>query len=375
MAKTHILDFIDKILQPEIRPQIQEYITNKKTSGPVIVEFDPTTTCNFRCPECINFDLLNKGQIDPKRTLEIVEEFYKAGVKGIIFIGGGEPLTHSGMPKPIVRAHELGMHIGLTTNGSLINRYLDEIAEYVSWTRVSVDAATQKTFSIFRPSLIPDSFKKVTENIKALSEKKKGILGFSFLLIERKLSNGKNTTNCHEVYEAAKLARNLGCDYFEYKPMVDDNHNLIPFSDEVRDSLSKQLYDLPKLDTDRFKVIAPKSIEHLLNAITPDQPKKYTTCPTLEMRTLVTSKGIYPCPYKRGHEKEKIGEISAHFGEYWKSEERIERVKKINPAIDCRFYCIRHQSNLFLNMLRETHEEGIELLPYMIETNLNDVFI
>lgn len=370
-----ILDFINKILQPEVKPRIQEYIEQEKTSGPLIVEFDPTTACNFECPECISLDLLNKGQIEPKRAMEMIEEFHRAGVKGIIFIGGGEPLAHKGMPAPIVHAHELGMSVGLTTNGSLIDRYIDEIAKHAAWTRVSVDAASQETFSIFRPSHIPMSFEKVTENIKALSLKKQGILGYSFLLMERQLYNGQTVTNCHEVYAAASLARNLGCDYFEYKPMVDKYHNLIPFSDKVRESLSEQLPALPELNTEEFRVIAPESIDHLLNAITSDQPKKYTTCPTLELRTVVTPKGIYPCPYKRGHENEKIGEPNVRFDEYWQLEERAKHTRAINPSTDCLFYCIRHNLNVFLNVLTEGHEEGIELLPYMIETNMDDVFI
>lgn len=373
--KENILSFIDKMLQPEVRPRIQEYIEQRKTSGPLVVEFDPTTVCNFECPECISFDLLNKGQIGSQRTLEMVEEFYRAGAKGIIFIGGGEPLAHKGMPAPIVHAHELGMSVGLTTNGSLIHRYLDEIAEYVAWTRVSVDAATQETFSIFRPSHILRSFEKVTGNMEALSHKKKGILGFSFLLMERQVPNGQTVTNCYEVYEAATLARDLGCDYFEYKPIVDNDHNLIPFSDAVRGSLSEQLYALPRLNTEKFQIIAPKSIDHLLNSITPDQPKSYTTCSTSELRTVVTPKGIYPCPYKRGHEDEKIGGPNVKFDEYWQSEERLNRTKAVNPSTDCPFYCIRHQSNIFLHMLAEAHEEGMELLPYMIETDLGDIFI
>ena len=373
--REHLLSFIDKMLQPEVRPRVQQYIEHRKTSGPLVVEFDPTTACNFECPECISFDLLNKGQIEASRTLDMLEEFQRSGVKGIIFIGGGEPLAHKGMPEPIVKAHELGMSVGLTTNGSLINRYLDAVAEHVAWTRVSVDAANQDTFSVFRPSRIPNSFSRVTENIHALAQQKRGILGYSFLLMERSLANGQTVTNCHEVYAAAALARELGCDYFEYKPIVDADHNLIPFSDEVRGSLSDQFHTLPELNTDTFKVIAPKSIDHLLHGITSDQPKKYTTCPTLELRTVVTPKGIYPCPYKRGHESEKIGGPNVVFDEYWQSEERVERTKAINPSTDCLFYCIRHQPNVLLHMLAEAHVEGMELLPYMIETDLGDIFI
>ncbi|MFZ5845473.1 MAG: hypothetical protein ACOY0S_03340, partial [Patescibacteria group bacterium] len=212
-------------------------------------------------------------------------------------------------------------------------------------------------------------------NIEALARKKQGILGYSFLIIERRLSDGRTITNCHEIYAAAKLARSLGCDYFEYKPMVDEHHNLIPFSESVRNSLVDQLSVLPTLNTVDFQVIAPKSIDHLLNSTDLDQPKNYTSCPTLELRTVVAPGGVYPCPYKRGHDNEKIGESDVRFDEYWPSEKRIQRAKAINPSTDCHFYCIRHESNIFLHMLAEAHKEGLDLLPHMIETDIDDIFI
>ncbi len=371
----HALNFIDKLLQPELRPRLQQYVEHRRTSGPLIVEFDPTTACNFECPECISAGLLNKGQFKSGRTIELMKEFYRAGVKGVIFIGGGEPLAHKGMPAPIIKAHDLGMSVGLTTNGSLIDRYLLEIAENVAWTRVSVDASSQEIFSIFRPSHIPNSFDKVIRNMEALAKLKKGILGFSFLLMERKLFNGETVSNCEEVFTAAKLAKEIGSDYFELKPIVDQNHHLISLSDKARKSLEEQLLKLLELGTDRFKVIAPKSVEHLLTSLSPDQPKTYTTCPTLELRTVVTPKGIYPCPYKRGHEDEKIGEAEVKFDEYWRSDERYKRTQLINPSEDCTFYCIRHQLNVLLHMLADAHDEGLNLLLYMIKTNLDDVFI
>jgi len=371
----HALNFIDKMLQPELRPRIQQLIEKKRTTGPIVVEFDPTTACNFECPECINAGLLNKGQFKPSRAIEMIEEFNKVGVRGVIFIGGGEPLAHKGMPEPIVRASELGMSVGLTTNGSLIDRYFLELAEHVAWTRVSVDAATQETFSTFRPSHIPNSFSKIMRNMEVLAKIKKGILGFSFLLMERRLPNGETVTNADEVLAAAKLAEEIGCDYFEFKPMVDDNHNLIPFSEKVRESLEGQLQQLPELNSGNFRVIAPASVQHLLSSVSSDQPKDYTTCPVLELRTVVTPKGIYPCPYKRGHEEEKIGEVDTPFDKYWPSDERHNRAQSINPSTDCMFYCIRHQPNVLLHMLSGAHDKGLDLLPYMVETNLDDVFI
>lgn len=371
----HVLSFAAKLLQPSLRGRVEEYVYTRTTSGPVVVEFDPTTACNFSCPECISILLLNKEKIEIARTLVLINELYRAGVKGIIFIGGGEPLAQQGMPAPILRCRELGILVGLTTNGSLIERYIEAISECVSWTRVSVDAACQETFSIFRPSSIRDSFRKVTDNIRLLAKYKKGILGYSFLLIERKSLDGETVTNIHEVYEAARLAKELGCDYFEYKPMVDKYHNLIPLSECARKSLVDQIARMQTLNTGSFRTIAPSSISRLLSGNSGDQPKKYTTCPAMEMRTLVTPKGIYPCPYKRGYDEVKLGDIDVRFDEYWISEKRRQFAAKVNPSKDCPFYCIRHDMNLMLLSLAQAYENGFSLLPYMVDTEDGDVFI
>lgn len=365
------LDFVSKLLQPTVRPLIEELIKRGTTKGPFIIEFDPTTACNFSCPECISMGLLNKGQINPDRVIEILNEFSMAGVKGIIFIGGGEPLAHSAMPQPIIHAYKLGMAIGLTTNGSLVDRYIDTIAECVKWTRFSVDAGTERTFDTFRPSNIRNSFNKVISNIELLAKVKKGKIGYSFLLLER-IERDQVLTNCHELLEAAKLAKGIGCDYFEFKPSVDMHHHLIPLSRNTKTLLMQQLKLLSRLETKKFRIIYPKSITHLLTSCSPDQPKSYTSCPSIELRTVVTPKGIYPCPYKRGYEKNLIGSPDKKFDDYWPSRERIDKAKQVNPMVDCPFYCIRHEMNVFLNNLSTAYIEGVDILKYLMEIQVED---
>lgn len=371
-----ILGFVDKTLQPLARPRVAEYVEKRRTSGPLIVEFDPTTSCNFHCPECISAGLLNQGQIAKDRLPNLIDELQKAGVKGVIFIGGGEPLAHTSMPDPIIQANNLGMSVGLTTNGSLIDKYLSAIAEHVSWTRVSVDAGTEETFSRFRPSGILKAFDKVIGNMEQLSRIKTGLLGYSFLMMERNRNDeSQRETNCNEIIDAAVIAKDIGCDYFEFKPMVDEHHNLVSFSDATKRSLEKQLPRLNDLNTDSFKVIFPQSIPHLLDLTSPDQPKDYETCPTLELRTVVNPKGIYACPYKRGYEDAKIGEIDIPFDDFWKTDERFRNAQKVNPSKDCKFFCIRDQTNVLLHTLAAANEKGINLLPYMVQTVGQDIFL
>jgi MoaA/NifB/PqqE/SkfB family radical SAM enzyme len=376
MQEHNVLDFVTKLLQPAAKPRVVEYVQTRTTSGPVIVEFDPTTTCNFSCPECISSGLLNKGQIAPGRTLELISEFQRAGVKGIIFVGGGEPLAHTGMPQPVIHAHELGLQVGLTTNGSLIERNLEAIAHCVNWTRVSIDAATPETFALFRPSYIPNAFRKVIANMEKLARSKTGLLGYSFLIMERSEPHGEMVTNSPEIFAAARLAREIGCDYFELKPMVNEHHHLLPFSTTTRELVTQQLERIHDLTTSTFRVIWPQSIDHLLHASSPDQPKTYTTCPTMELRTVVTPDGIYPCPYKRGLTANRLGGLDLPFDSFWPSDERKKRALQVNPSLDCSFYCIRHQTNILLTTLAQTYAEGVNLLDYLMTIEMtNDIFL
>ncbi len=368
------LNFVDKLLNPKVRQKVEEYVKNKSTNGPVIVEFDPTSNCNFACPECISADLLNKGQITPKRVYELIDEFHMSGVKGIIFIGGGEPLAHSDMPRPIVYTRELGMAVGLTTNGSLINRHINAIAENVNWTRVSLDAGTQSTHNLFRPSKIKESFLKIIESMAQLAKIKTGVLGYSFLLIERQLPSGDIVSNYNEIFTAAKIAKEIGCDYFEFKPMVDEKHNLIPLSENNKRFFLDEIPKLLELNSNNFSIIYPNSFDHLMQSAIVNQPKDYHSCPTLELRTVVTPSGIYPCPYKRG--MKIIGDSSENFTQFWASKERKNMIKNIDPSRDCPFYCIRHETNVVLISLKDAFSRGVDLLEYLkSKEEVDDVFL
>lgn len=370
-----VLDFTRKLFQPELRGPIESYVRRRTSDGPLIVEFDPTTACNMTCPECISGTLLNQGFISTARVLDLVDEFARAGVKGVIFIGGGEPLAHKGMPAPIVCCRERGMAVGLTTNGTLIERHLSAIAQHVAWTRVSLDAATQSTFSLFRPSRISDSFGVVVRGMEKLAKQKTGLLGTSFLLMERLQGDVVIASNVGEVAAAARIAKDAGCDYFECKPAVDMNHNLIPLSEAARTRLRAQLDEIASLSTERFRVIMPDSTPLLLAGQNHMQPKQYTSCPSIELRTVVTPSGVYPCPYKRGHTEARIGGTNVPFDKFWRSAARHEATSSINPSTDCTFFCIRDPVNRVLHALAEAYEGGVDLLPYMTSRGKLDVFV
>ena len=65
------------------------------------------------------------------------------------------------------------------------------------------------------------------------------------------------------------------------------------------------------------------------------------------MRTLVTSSGVYVCPYFRGVEKKNIGDIhTMTFSEMWHGPQRAEIMENLDPSRDCPMHCIRNESNI-----------------------------
>lgn len=379
-------DYLSKLLRSDNRQALGDYLERRELDGPLLVELDPTSACNYSCPECISRDLLNKDRISSERLHNLIHEFKRAGVQGVVFIGGGEPLAHNCMPEPIRLAHELGIAVGLTTNGSLIHRHLDTLAECASWTRVSMDAGTAETYDLFRPNKIRNSFEKVLGNMRALAEVKRGALGYSFLVMQRAASIGESAfmkdslgrpyhTNAHEIAEAAALAKSLGCDYFEYKPMVDPQHYLVAFGPELQDLMQEQADACAGLVDDTFEIYAPRSIEFMYDNDNPVEPKSYTECPAMDLRTLVTPSGIYPCPYHRGREDKRLGSVDdGPFDVFWKSDERKRAMALTDPTRDCGFYCIRHRTNVALDSMRSMHDNGVPILDHVESEDIKDPF-
>jgi hypothetical protein len=87
---------------------------------------------------------------------------------------------------------------------------------------------------------------------------------------------------------------------------------------------------------------------------------------------VVTPKGIYPCPYKRGYEQTLLGMTDLNFDEYWVSKERMQKARQIDPSVDCSFHCIRHEMNLFLIEQMRTHDNGQAQLSRLAQVEVND---
>jgi len=367
---TKKMNIINKLQQEFVVDKIKKTDWKIGASNPLVVELDTTEVCNLACPGCISEDMLEtKNRFSDKRLMQLGEEFNAVGVKAVILIGGGEPLAHPRVGEFMNYLGENDIHIGITTNGTLIDKYLDVIAKYSNWTRISMDAGSDEMYNKLRPSKDGVSkFHKVVENMRELAKIKKGKLGYSYLI--RTAADGFGLeSNIHEIYDAAVLARNIGCDYFEVKPSYQYadgiDHALVKHSKEDMDKARIEINRLDELETASFSIVKSINLESSLNGIENPQDKEYTTCPVTELRTLICPSGVFVCPYWRGKEKFKVGELNnSSFVDMWNGEKRNEVMGFLDPSKHCSFHCLRHESNLeVFKMIEKTkNNENMPIL-------------
>jgi len=352
------LDFLEKMLQTKNRNIMNTLIKNKKLNAPKVVELDLISACNYNCSFCLDKNIINDGCFFTlERMHSLIVEMKELGVQAVVLIGGGEPLMHPNFDEILKLFYLNDISIGLTTNGSLINKYIDSIEKYVSWIRVSVDAASAETHNYLKNPTFKDDFNNVIYNMKQLSKNYKGKLGFSFIV---------NDCNYNEIEKATILAKEINCSYIQFKAILCYDTKRIDFyNSNCKTEIINQLNTIKKYKSDDFNILISENLETILcnNDL---YSTKYKDCFIQELRTLITPNGVYLCPYHRGNDLKKFGDIkNQSLKTIWESQERANVINQHNCRLDCNFNCIRDNLNNFLNATIELYDKGIDILPFL----------
>ncbi len=129
-----------------------------------------TDKCNLRCSYCIPYDLphgyyANSQRMSAEEIYSIAKTFVHLGIKKIR-ITGGEPLVRKEFRKIILLLSRLPVELALSTNGVLINEYIEELANArVKTVNVSLDSLSPNTFSTITKR---DHHERVLTNIYLL---------------------------------------------------------------------------------------------------------------------------------------------------------------------------------------------------------------
>ncbi len=361
------LDLEAKLQHPEVLSRAKEYVATGLTQGPVVVELDPTNFCDLACPGCIALNVLNTHRFSRNRLLQLPAEMRLADVRAVILIGGGEPLAHSATPALIDRLRELGIEVGLVTNGTKLGALAPLVAAQLSWVRVSLDAASDAPYARLRPDRRGASrFAQVVEGVRAVAEWPQRVtrIGISFLVRPSSSTAFEGAGNVSEIYRAAQLALDVGVDYIEYKAEMESSHRLAQPAAAEKNVIAEELREAEALlRTARTQFIVNSSLRALVDGESSEgQTKRYTTCPIARIRTTVTPDGVYVCSYHRGTPQHRIGDVSTTpFNEMWQS-----AAFSVDPSEDCDFHCARHALNVRI---------AASDLPVQASSGALDVFV
>ena len=170
---------------------------------PSMITVDPINACNLKCEHCNSHDLLSvrTHMIDYNNFDEFIygTDFTNTHsdhkVRAMWFVGGGEPTLHPRFAEMIEAAYDIGLKVGIVTNGVNIDQ-ITETLQLIEWVGVSVDAATPDVFESIKGR---DYFDKVIENIRFLCKRFKNKnrnrgIHFKFLITPK---------NVHQIFKAA----------------------------------------------------------------------------------------------------------------------------------------------------------------------------
>ena len=322
-----------------------------KNIYPVTVELDASNVCNHDCIWC-TFDTYRsiQSRLMPKELMfRVVRELAEVGVKSILWTGGGEPLINTATLDAMDEAIRFGMKNGLYTNGALLDETkVERVIEYCSFVRFSIDAATTKTHHHVHKTKSPDEFDKIISNIQRLIDlrNKKGqqhpTVGYSFLV---------HSDNLDEIVPAARLAKDIGCDYFQLKPVVNyDGPQLTPDLLKIAD---REIAKAEKIGNKAFDVI---SLSYKFSDISDPQKRygrDYRTCIGHAFLGTIASNGdVFVCCHKRGMPRFKYGNLNEKsFQEIWESAQRKLAIDRIDVS-KCHPLCKAHEFNKLLHRMR-----------------------
>ena len=123
----------------------------RKTPGPVVI-WNLVRRCNLTCKHCysISADRDFPGELDTAQVFEVMDDLKTFQVP-VLILSGGEPLMRPDIFDISRRAKDLGFYVGLSSNGTLIDRdNIRQIADVgYDYVGISIDGL-KKTHDTFR---------------------------------------------------------------------------------------------------------------------------------------------------------------------------------------------------------------------------------
>lgn len=264
---------------------------------PISITFEPTTSCNLRCPECPS------GKREFSRPTGMLKsDFFKSSIDDLhkeisylIFYFQGEPYLNSQFLEMVSYASSKKIYTATSTNAHYLNdvNAKKTVESGLDRLIISIDGTTQETYQQYR---VGGELNKVIEGTKNILKWKKQLNSrtphviFQFLVVK---------PNEHQLDEMQQLAKEIGVQELRFKTAqvydYEKGNTLIP-------SIAK--YSRYKQKKDGSYTIKNKMLNH---------------CWRLWHSTVVTWDGlVVPCCFDKDA-LHQLGDLKKRsFRELWK---------------------------------------------------------
>lgn len=202
---------------------------------PISISFEPTTSCNLRCPECpsgLRAFTRPTGMLKKDFFRETIDQLYK-DLYYLVFYFQGEPYLNPDFLDMVKYARSKGIYTATSTNAHYLN---DENARKTVESGldrliISIDGTTQEVYEQYR---VGGKLSKVIEGARNIVKWKKELnsktpfVFFQFLVVK---------PNEHQVEDVKRLAKEVGVDEVRFKTAQvydyeNDPNNLIPVNEK-----------------------------------------------------------------------------------------------------------------------------------------------
>jgi len=182
---------------------------------PISITFEPTTSCNLRCPECPSGKrefTRPTGMLENDFFKSTLDELYKE-ISYLIFYFQGEPFLNPNFLEMVKYASAKNIYTATSTNAHYLNDAVAKktVESGLSRLIISIDGTSQETYEQYR---IGGDLKKVIEGAENVVKWKKELRSktphiiFQFLVVK---------PNEHQINDVEVLAKKVGVDEVRFK--------------------------------------------------------------------------------------------------------------------------------------------------------------
>lgn len=386
-------DFSSKLRQGSIIERLKAYIRWQRGTrtidaspvlprfGPVSINLDLTSACNFACPHCVDSKIINTGEYleieDIKLTIDTLQSH---GLLSIILLGGGEPTLHQDFGKIVSYIKSKGLQLGIVTNGARLSQVSNvvELLEKEDWLRISIDSGSQNAFTKSHRPKTDVTLDDILRNAQEIKMRNPVItLGYSFVIAwEGIYVNGHELfQNVGEMANAVRLASEYSFNYVSFKPCLirlQDSHkeSLLDKSDREREikiiaDIKDNLQKAKSTADGDLKILESVNLRAMMNNTVRELKRQPKRCHMQFFSTVVTPSGIFHCPAFRGVEKAKIAECNGYVGEN-NFDETLQNlthsIKSFDAEQECKVVaCFYHHVNWWVENFINSHKHIDEI--------------